>query len=592
MSPAIAPRQPFLRWLYTHNPFYVISTACLLYAVRAAYGELEIGAINSWLMMGVMTGYTLVLAGIGVSVIRWGRVWDDARSILLLLLLLFLAISVSMDDLFASRSYAVGTSLMLAGWGLSVGVTEGVFRLTGIRLSLGYRLPMYLLLGLFFVYPWWCSPEMHTRSASAIDWTIWLFPVIAAGLFLLLLPVVRRGQAGFAGHGTPWPWPLFPWTPFGVLAAAVAFRSFVLSMTYGQMGEIWRVIPGSSTRMIAFDVTFGGYFLIPLACSLLILILEAALASRNLALQQRVIYGAWGLLLLAIPVGTNGVFQDFLQRYMAIFGSPVWGTAWLLLAFYLVAAIRRVPHAVESAQAVFVVFTLVGPDTINLSTLTGPHAWPLLILGTWWLVDGLRLGSSRIASGGSASLIAALWLTLPETWGAETRNLLTYHTLWASLIALGIWQRDWWSKRLSEIAAALFPLTAWSIFLLPTLGEVPLLWKGMYSAGLLSVCLLIGWKLRQQRFLLAGLITVAGYGLGGLGLGYYQAVQKFGRGTMTALSWSVGTLLLGVLISAVKAEWIPAQLLNRWLPAPPPPATDLPVAATDGNSSGEIPISP
>ena len=44
------------------------------------------------MMMGVLAGYTLVLATIGVVIVRFGKVWDDARSILLLLLLLFLAV--------------------------------------------------------------------------------------------------------------------------------------------------------------------------------------------------------------------------------------------------------------------------------------------------------------------------------------------------------------------------------------------------------------------------------------------------------------------------------------------------------------------
>ena len=59
----------FVRWLYTHNPFYAISAALMLFAVRASYGELQIGSINCWLMMGVLAGYTLLLAGVGVCIV-------------------------------------------------------------------------------------------------------------------------------------------------------------------------------------------------------------------------------------------------------------------------------------------------------------------------------------------------------------------------------------------------------------------------------------------------------------------------------------------------------------------------------------------
>lgn len=72
-----SPRSSLVRWLYTHNPFYAISAALMLYAVRAGYGELEIGSINCWVMMGILAAYTLLLAGVGVCIVRLGRVWEE-----------------------------------------------------------------------------------------------------------------------------------------------------------------------------------------------------------------------------------------------------------------------------------------------------------------------------------------------------------------------------------------------------------------------------------------------------------------------------------------------------------------------------------
>src|ERR1700733_5177266 len=98
---ATAPVRPSLvKYLYTHNPFYAISAVLMLYSLRTAYNTLQGGTNNCWLMTGVLAGYTLVLAAIGVLIVRWGKVWEDARSILLLLLVLFLAVSISADDLF------------------------------------------------------------------------------------------------------------------------------------------------------------------------------------------------------------------------------------------------------------------------------------------------------------------------------------------------------------------------------------------------------------------------------------------------------------------------------------------------------------
>ena len=78
----INSRSSVTHWLWTHNPFYVISSLLMLYGVRASYRGIEIGEIDCWLMMGVLAAYTLLLAIVGVLIIRWGKVWDDARSIL------------------------------------------------------------------------------------------------------------------------------------------------------------------------------------------------------------------------------------------------------------------------------------------------------------------------------------------------------------------------------------------------------------------------------------------------------------------------------------------------------------------------------
>ncbi len=206
-----SPRSSLVRWLYTHNPFYAISAALMLYAVRAGYGELQIGSINCWVMMGVLAGYTLLLAGVGVCIVRLGRVWEDARSILLLLLLLFLAVSISADDLFVKATTpGQGTALLACGFLFSVAVSAGVIWGSRIRVGWEYAVPFVLYLALFFAMPWWCSPELHPRATRLLNWTVFLFPQVAALLNLTLLPAVRRGAKGVANNGTPWPWPGVP----------------------------------------------------------------------------------------------------------------------------------------------------------------------------------------------------------------------------------------------------------------------------------------------------------------------------------------------------------------------------------------------
>ena len=279
---APALRHPALKWLYNHNPFYFISALLMLYSVRTAYGELRIGYINTWIMMGVLAGYTALLATIGVLIVRRGKVWEDARSILVTLLLLFLAVSVSADDLFATiESKFDGGLLLVCGYLFCALVTETVLRGARIRLPWQYRLPLHLMLVLFYVAPWWCSPELHPRSVAELEWSIFLFPVAAAAILLSLWPAVRRGPALVAENGTPWSWPMFPWSAFALVIVAVVLRTFALCMTFGPTGPIW--IPASSGNfLISFDTMWGPYFLVPIAFALLILFLEGSVVTGRI----------------------------------------------------------------------------------------------------------------------------------------------------------------------------------------------------------------------------------------------------------------------------------------------------------------------
>jgi hypothetical protein len=117
-APAVRPA--IVKYLYTNNPFYAISAVLMLYAIRAAYEKLGSQASNCWLLTGGLAGYTLVLAAIGVWIVRWGKVWEDARSILLLLLVLFLAVSISADDLFVREETSECSGGQEFAWGYGI----------------------------------------------------------------------------------------------------------------------------------------------------------------------------------------------------------------------------------------------------------------------------------------------------------------------------------------------------------------------------------------------------------------------------------------------------------------------------------------
>jgi hypothetical protein len=563
MSP-LKVRWPLLTRIYSHNPFYAISAVLMLLAVRNAYGELEIGAINCWLMMGVLAAYTSLLAGIGVLIVRKARIWEDARSILLLLLVLFLAVSISADDLFVKmESHTGGTLLLLCGYLFSAVLSEIVLRAMRVRMRAAYRWPYHALLLLFYVAPWWCSPELHPRSTAALEWTILSFPVAAALLILCLVPAVRRGADYVRDNGTPWNWPWFPWTAFGVMIAAVALRTFALCMTFGPSGPIWIYLKGGG-RLISFDTMWGPYFLIPPALAVLVLLLEAGITTANRRLVERVLRWCPLLLLLAVPISSGPVFRDFLQDVTQTAGSPLWLTVCLLVAFFGWARLRGEREAERGLAAMLTLLSIVGPRTHGLGTLIEPAAWPFALIGAVALLQGLRRRSSALSTAGVAALAFAVWIILPHTIAAGYRMTISYHVLWVAVIAFGLVFRDRFADVLRIVGALQMPLAAAIVLIGPRAADVPISWRLAYVAALTIACLVIArtWRSRWYLYAFTSLLAMGCYGVAVLG--FRSAVQELGRASVTAFAWSAAALLTAFLISAHKARWLPARIFPRW----------------------------
>lgn len=564
-----------LKYLYNHNPFYVISAVLMLFAVRSAYGTIEIGSINCWVMMGVLAGYTLLLAGIGVLIVRWGKVWEDARSILLLLLLLFLGVSVSMDDLFSRITPDQGMLLMIGGFLFSAVVSEAVLWGSGIRLGARYRIPYHLFLALFYFAPWWCSPEMHPRSAAELEWTLFLFPVIASFLFLCLLPAIRGGVSYVKSNGTPWGWPWFPWITFGVIAACVSLRSFALSLTFGPAGPMW-IQSGSGPRLISFDTLWGFYFLIPLGFVLLLLLLEGGLVTQNKAFQTRVLRLSPWLLLLAMPATTGPVHIGFLFKVTDVIGSPIWITLWLLVGFYLWAMVRRVPGALWAGLGTVALFSIVGPETLGSATLIEPTPWPLLLDATALLILGLTKRSSGICTAGVLAATLGIWLVIPETILFQYRFTACFHFLWISILVLGVTMNDSFSRVLQCASALLVPLVSIIVILNERAVEIPLLWRLTYVSSWAVGCFMISRLWSVRWFLYSFMATLSILLYTSAAYAFRLAIQYFSREAVIAFVWSAGALLLAFLISAHKARWLPEYSWMLPRKETPPEAEILP----------------
>ena len=154
-APPLAGTRGAIRWICTNNPFYVLSAGLFLAGLWISFGsqgqDEKIQAEETWALMSWLAGYTLLLAGTAYLLVRFAKVWDDARTVLLLVVLMFLATSVTFDEVLVQAPER-GLACNLMGLGFAMAVSEWLLR--GIRLALPawFRVPYYGILALFFLY--------------------------------------------------------------------------------------------------------------------------------------------------------------------------------------------------------------------------------------------------------------------------------------------------------------------------------------------------------------------------------------------------------------------------------------------------------
>src|SRR6516225_7322098 len=148
--PLAGAARRFVLRVCTANPFYVISAGLFLAGLYASLGVRS--QIETWALMSSLTGYTLLLAVTAFLLVRFANAWDDLRTVLLLVVLMFLATSVTFDEVLVFHPER-GFACYLGGLLFALLVSEGLLR--GIRLALPacFRIPYYLILALFFLYP-------------------------------------------------------------------------------------------------------------------------------------------------------------------------------------------------------------------------------------------------------------------------------------------------------------------------------------------------------------------------------------------------------------------------------------------------------
>ena len=218
--------------LYSSNPFYLVSAALVLGAVSSGLDASGVGTATL-IPLAIMLGYTVLVAATLIGLVRWGKVWDDARSLLMIVVILLLVLSAASDsELLDSLPSGLGRAL--AGFGFSLIVLETVRRQLGIRLTKRFLIPAVLMLAYLFLYPVWIarltaglsSVREHHRITDAIAY----FALGGAFVLLTFLPAVLRDAE--TDCGVPWKKSFFPGCLIWCFAAAVMVRTYLMTLSF------------------------------------------------------------------------------------------------------------------------------------------------------------------------------------------------------------------------------------------------------------------------------------------------------------------------------------------------------------------------
>ncbi|QDV38493.1 hypothetical protein [Tautonia plasticadhaerens] len=548
-GPGLGPRG-LMRWVYTSNPFYVISAGLVFLGLRASFDARGPAVETGALMVG-LASYTLLLAATAVFLVRRGKVWDDVRTVLLLVVLMFLATSVAFDETLAG-SPATGGTLYLVGLGFAMLVSESVLRRLGLGLRAWYRLPYHLMLALFFLYPIGLATRVGRPDDPGLMWALFGFSPMAGLACLALLPAARRGPPYAEKDGSPWRWPLYPWVLFGLLAAAACARSYSLCVSFHFVME---------DRSI-----FGPYFLVPVLMPCAVLLLELGRSSRGKGAGRvsttLALLAPIGLLALAM-LGhdrPDPVYHRFLSEFRGrLGGTPAFLTLLGALPLYILAIRRRVPGGLDALSLALVALAVVGPTTLDLDSLSPARPMPLALASLVQAIPAIRRRDEARGLIASAFAIGSVASAMPDSAPGALPVIVAAHL--ALLAAMGFGLRPGDLGGLSrDLALAMIPMLglAWlsggfaNLFdrlgpaadacYLPALACL----SGSYAA--------IGGG---RPFSRAAVILLAGWSLL-YGARWYLALRRFVPG-LDQIMLGLLSFLVATLISLAKAGLLPRR---------------------------------
>lgn len=549
----------WVRRIYPHNPLYLVSAWVVLHGVSVAFrGDLSL-RLNE-LMTPLLCGYILMLVCAGWLVVRVGKVWEDARTILLAVLLMFTALSTSYDDL-CLRIPEEGTRQLALAFGFSLFVVEVILASLRICLPLGYRLPFYVQLAVLFAFPAYLGHQSVAGNDPAMCLGVLAFPVAAGASLLLLWPAVVRRTLQRGPNGTPWLWPYYPWSIFVFVAIAFSIRGWMLSVSF--------------SPAVGVSPAFAPFFLTPILVAASILLAELGVVHRNLRVQRV------AMLLLGGQLGLGFLFTEAtaaqelsLELLRSNFAAPPLVIGVSVLGAACVAILRKVSWAEPVAIVAALLVACVDSQTTTLAELNAPRPEMLAAVGVWLLTRGAwSLDWPRLAL--AYAPLAAEYYLRPGSLlleGVEWHSVAGWGLVWVAVLPLVC--RDLYSLWLRVYAPLLFGLAAGLLVIWLLLNTTaPPSWVVPATLGILVPLVFAYWIATRLRWHLLSSLWIT---LTAVIASTAVLLRSVGDAQLqTGLAWYAGGC--GMLLVALAVSFCKAGLLGslyRWLMQLTPARTD------------------
>lgn len=522
------------KFLYTHNPFYLISASCVLVGLRSMFDDTSSGN-QVWQLAISLAAYTLLLASTAIFIVRWGKVWEDARTVALLSILMCLALSVSFD-VACNRRPDLARIVLMGGLLFSILIVKFLEYGLPIALSWLYRIPLFVMLGLFFVFP--IAVTSANWGLPTMAWRVLTFPLLCAGSILLLLPAIRSGKEAVANNGSPWPWPYYPWSIFFFMLIGMIGRSYLLTISF-QMDR-------------GMQSTFALFYLVPIAMAVILLLFEGATKAGYTETTKLLCVSLLAVVVASSVRGFSPVALSFHYEVTRMIGSPLWLTTIASIALAIYFGWRGAKSGYFVAVMLLVLSSGINRSTMALPEFHMQNPWPLGVLLVVQIARVLRQRSSLqfLWTIMLANVVAAV------AWRGELASrhyLLALHANFAICVLGAFTLNDTLAHRLRAILGAFVLPIVLAVSALSVLdGESRILAvSATLATGLFAIGITLLYKLSTWRLSCAMMAGLACFLL--LGRLIYQF--EYIHGDQARWSLLAGTLCFfcGTIVSATKA---------------------------------------